>query len=42
MTIYKADCSKCSGKGYYYDEDDDLINCPRCHGEGTIENKEAE
>ena len=31
----KVDCDKCSGKGYYYDDDNDLINCPRCHGEGT-------
>jgi len=30
-----VDCDKCSGKGYYYDDDNDLINCPRCHGEGT-------
>jgi len=31
----KVDCDKCSGKGYYFDDDNDLINCPRCHGEGT-------
>ena len=31
----QVDCDKCSGKGYYYDDDGDLINCPRCHGEGT-------
>ena len=31
-----VDCDKCSGKGYYYDDDNDLINCPRCHGEGTL------
>ena len=32
----KVDCDKCSGKGYYFDDDNDLINCPRCHGEGTL------
>jgi len=32
----QVDCDKCSGKGYYYDDDGDLINCPRCHGEGTL------
>ena len=32
----QVDCDKCNGKGYYYDDDGDLINCPRCHGEGTL------
>jgi hypothetical protein len=32
----QVDCDKCNGKGYYFDDDNDLINCPRCHGEGTL------
>ena len=32
----KVDCDKCSGKGYYYDDEGYLINCPKCHGEGTL------
>ena len=32
----QVDCDKCNGKGYYYDGDGDFINCPRCHGEGTL------
>jgi len=32
----QVDCDKCNGKGYYYDDDGDFINCPRCHGEGTL------
>ena len=32
----EVDCDKCSGKGYYYDDEGYLINCPKCHGEGTL------